>query len=220
MAALCHVKTELETGGCVRLGRFNCWDFYEDFFSLKCVKSSLISWWSLQSLGPPLLSVVTNISLHVRFTRNLEIILPQSYALNVLVYDLKPVNLLSCKHVYQVFFRNPTLILFCHLLSALEHEHAKTTKPFNLSISVFILTSIIIWNSHTRLYDFDMKCDVCNKMIIAVCDFSAVKGFQAEIWNSVTKRSVSTVFVCACLYPYCLFAYSRQFTHHCNFTST
>lgn len=43
-----------------------------------------------------------------------------------------------------------------------------------------------------HLCDFDMKCDICNKLRIVVCEFSAVKGF---------KQKFETVFMCACL-PY------------------
>lgn len=44
--------------------------------------------------------------------------------------------LLSCKHVYQVFIRNSTYILFCHALSAVEHKYAKTNLIFEY-LSVF-----------------------------------------------------------------------------------
>lgn len=44
-----------------------------------------------------------------------------------------------------------------------------------------------------------MKCDLCNKMITVVCDFSAVK-----VLNSMTK-SVSTLRLCvhACVHIAC-----------------
>lgn len=81
--------------------------------------------------------------------------------------------------------------------------------------SFFVLTSAIIFNSQTCLYDFDMKCD---KMIIVVCDYSAVKGFQAE---TVLPNVLFLLCLCvhACIHVACLLTAS-QFTHHWNFTST
>lgn len=98
------------------------------------------------------------------------------------------------KHVYHVFFRNSTFILFCHILSAVEDKFAKTTRsPIFQYLSIFLFWIINLYN-HKRLCDCDMKCDVCNKLIIVVCDSSAVKGF---------KQKFETMFMCACLCPYC-----------------
>lgn len=92
------------------------------------------------------------------------------------------------------------------LLFAVKHKHAKTTSN---SIDQFL--SFLCCNYHyhfIQLCDFDIKCHLMSatKMRIVVCDFSAVRGFQAEIWNGLTKSFLLCVYVCmlVSILPVCL----------------
>lgn len=100
-----------------------------------------------------------------------------------------------------------TLHLYCYTMD----KYAKTTSKsvFQYNYQFFFL--IIILYNHRPLCDFDMKRDVCNKLIIVVCDFSAVKGFR--------QKFEQCFCVHACVHIGCLHT-ADQLTHHWNFTTT
>lgn len=101
---------------CVHLRCSNSWSFNEHVYFLKCVKSSHISGESLQSLGP------TNISLQIRFTRhfnNITLIVCAPFG-GTGIWDqfiYWAVNMFT-----KFSSGNSTYILFCHALSAVEHN--------------------------------------------------------------------------------------------------
>lgn len=111
-------------------------------------------------------------------------------------YYLKSIHLTSCKHVYQVFLRNTTFLLFCHELSAVEHKDAKTTtNSIFQKLAVFFLSHHFIQTYTLLRFWYEMWCP--QQMIIIICDFSAVKGFKAEIWKCLCVH--------ACIHVACLF---------------
>lgn len=86
------------------------------------LQSSLYSWWSLQSLDPPLLSVI--IYLSRSSLQEALIILPQCYALKVFVWLLQ-INL-----IYEV------INMFTKLSSGIQHLHCSAMQCLQWSTNM------------------------------------------------------------------------------------